>query len=65
MVEFFGKFDLSNLLVPTKQASPISQPLSITEFGASQQSLPTFTLPLMTTPAAICVDFLIVELCPT
>ena len=64
MVEFFGKFDLTKLEVPTRQSSPISQPLSITEFGASQQPLPTFTLPLITTPAAICVYFLIVELCP-
>ena len=42
ITEFFPKFDLTKLDVPTIQLSPISQPTSITEFGEIQHPFPIF-----------------------
>ena len=53
---------MTKLAVPTMQPSPISQPASITEFGAIQQPLPIFALPLITLPAVIWAAFFTIEL---
>tara|TARA_B100000929_G_scaffold284977_1_gene267968 strand:- start:1877 stop:2029 length:153 start_codon:yes stop_codon:yes gene_type:complete len=49
----FGKLFLTKLEVPTKQLSPISQPLSMTEFGEIQQPSPIVALPQIIDPTVI------------
>ena len=52
-MQLSGKFFRTRLDVPTKQLLPISQPPSITAFGAIQQPSPTVARPQTITPAVI------------
>ena len=45
MIQLLSKFFLTRECVPTKHSSPITHPLSITEFGAIQHFFPTLALP--------------------